>query len=185
MQYRFFLKDNDQKAYRLLVWFFIFLHIVAASFIGLKGIYNNTKISPYLFLAIYFLIFAGFSIFRKSKNAFEIASILLAFFYAFFWFYYIGMLAMLIFVALFIFIIVVKQKKATILVTQQGIHIVKVFSTLLLSWEKLENVILKDNILTIDCRSNKLIQIEITTESETIDEKLFNRFCGEQLQNNL
>ncbi len=43
------------------------------------------------------------------------------------------------------------------------------------SWNKLSNVILKDNILTIDFNNNKLIQAEIENEGN-IDETNFNKF---------
>ena len=52
------------------------------------------------------------------------------------------------------------------------------------NWSVLNNVILKDRILTIDFKNDRLFQNEIAPESFDIDEKLFNRFCAEQLQNN-
>jgi hypothetical protein len=42
------------------------------------------------------------------------------------------------------------------------------------SWDKMANVILKDNILTMDFRNNRLLQAEI--ENENINERDFNVF---------
>ena len=50
-------------------------------------------------------------------------------------------------------------------------------------WKDLSNVILKDNILTLDFMNDHLLQQEISEESQAIDEKEFNDFCKQQLQN--
>jgi hypothetical protein len=47
-------------------------------------------------------------------------------------------------------------------------------------WSELENIILKDGILTIDFKNNKLIQNEIEG-NDRIDEKKINSFCREYL----
>jgi hypothetical protein len=45
-------------------------------------------------------------------------------------------------------------------------------------WSEVNNVMLKDNVLTIDLKNNKLIQAVIDMESAgEIDEKEFNEFC--------
>ena len=49
------------------------------------------------------------------------------------------------------------------------------------SWEMLDNVMLKDNILTIDLKNNKLIQLEIESN---INEIQFNEFAQQQLFKN-
>jgi hypothetical protein len=48
------------------------------------------------------------------------------------------------------------------------------------SWSKFANVILKDNILTLDFDNNKLIQLEIENEKD-INESEFNEFIQRQL----
>jgi len=46
-------------------------------------------------------------------------------------------------------------------------------------WNELSNVILKDNMLTIDFKNNKLLQAEIATNN--FNEQAFNTFATEQL----
>jgi hypothetical protein len=46
-------------------------------------------------------------------------------------------------------------------------------------WNELNNVIMKDGILTIDFKNNKIIQAE--TEANTVNEKEFNEFCKKRL----
>lgn len=50
-----------------------------------------------------------------------------------------------------------------------------------IEWASLNNIILKDSLLTIDFKNNKIIQ-QTTDESKTsINEKDFNEFCRQQL----
>jgi hypothetical protein len=48
-------------------------------------------------------------------------------------------------------------------------------------WNQFSNIVLKDNILTLDFKNNKLLQAEITTIN--INEDAFNTFAKEQLVN--
>jgi hypothetical protein len=49
------------------------------------------------------------------------------------------------------------------------------------SWQELSNLILKDGLLTIDLKNNRIIQQPIAETSSTVDEKEFNEFCKQQL----
>ena len=51
------------------------------------------------------------------------------------------------------------------------------------TWDQLSNVILKDNILTLDFKNNRLLQI--TIDNEDIIESNFNDYSKEQLQKHL
>ncbi|MES2371357.1 MAG: hypothetical protein V4557_02175 [Bacteroidota bacterium] len=48
-------------------------------------------------------------------------------------------------------------------------------------WALLTNVVLKDCILTIDFKNNKLIQKETQEDTTELEEKEFNEFCRKQL----
>ena len=51
-------------------------------------------------------------------------------------------------------------------------------------WSDTNNVMLKDNVLTIDLKNNKLIQAVIEEGSAgEIDEEEFNEFCRRQMAN--
>ena len=50
-----------------------------------------------------------------------------------------------------------------------------------LKWEDLNNVVLKDDLLTIDFKNNKLLQHIIFNEEDEVDEKEFNDFCKSKL----
>jgi hypothetical protein len=51
------------------------------------------------------------------------------------------------------------------------------------AWNDFNNVILKDGLLTIDFKDNKLIQQVIERNAAPVDEKEFNEFCSGVLQN--
>jgi len=54
------------------------------------------------------------------------------------------------------------------------------FPKRIILWNELQNIVLKDGILTIDFRNNKLIQQDLD-EEVTVNEKEFNEFCKQQL----
>jgi len=56
------------------------------------------------------------------------------------------------------------------------------FPKRIIRWDDLNNIILKDGILTIDLSSNKLIQQLIDEKQSTVNEKEFNEFCSGQLK---
>jgi hypothetical protein len=55
------------------------------------------------------------------------------------------------------------------------------FPKKIIDWQDLSNLIIKDGLLTIDFKNNKIIQQQIADISSTIDEKEFNDFCRQQL----
>ncbi len=51
------------------------------------------------------------------------------------------------------------------------------------SWNEFNNVILRDNLFTLDFKNNHILQREILSALSDVDEQEFNEFCSEQLQN--
>lgn len=49
-------------------------------------------------------------------------------------------------------------------------------------WDELNNVVLKDNLLTLDFTNNKILQKEILPYPSDANEKEFNEFCTDMLQ---
>ena len=120
---------------------------------------------------------------RKHKKAFETFSLIMALLYANFWLKHVGVIALLIFIALFLFVTVVQRKKPTVVFSDKDVRVSGVLKTMIYSWPELEHVILKDGLLSINFKSDKLIQCEIAEQTEVINEIEFNRFCAVQLQN--
>lgn len=74
-------------------------------------------------------------------------------------------------------------KKKQVLVTNEQISYPS-FPSNKIKWADLNNLILKDGLLTIDFKNNKLIQQPIDEASGTVDETAFNEFCRLQLDKN-
>lgn len=182
MKYSFTLKDNNQKAYYLFTWFLFFLHVTAAAF-TLNSDDDKVKLSMYILLGFYAVIGIVFFFYRKRTRATGTFSLLLALFYGHFWLKNAGIIAMLIFAAVYITVTLVKGKRTTVLFTAEGIHLTRMFKTAIFPWGAMENVILKDNLLTMDFTTNKLIQVEILENGKMVDETEFNLFCKQQLNN--
>jgi len=82
-------------------------------------------------------------------------------------------------ILLSLYLISVKPVKISF--TKQDIRYIS-FPPKILKWNDLGNVILKDDILTIDCKNNKLLQAEIEDGANRINEGEFNDFCRQQLK---
>lgn len=52
-----------------------------------------------------------------------------------------------------------------------------------IKWSTVTNVVLKDDVLTIDLKNNKLVQVVINRTETVINETAFNEFCKNQIQN--
>lgn len=50
-----------------------------------------------------------------------------------------------------------------------------------LSWSELNNIILKDGLLTIDLKNNSFIQQTVDENKTSVNEQEFNDFCKQQL----
>jgi hypothetical protein len=118
-----------------------------------------------------------FSLFRPFRFSYPLCFVFLALAFATMH-YYIPAACSLIF-ALLVFI----SLRSTIVTVDENQVIWPSFPKKLFSWAELSNVILKDGLLTIDLKDNKLIQQPLEMEA-SIDEKDFNEFCQRQLHQN-
>lgn len=185
MEYHFTLKDNNQKTFRLFVWFLFFLHVAAAAVLAINTADENVRLGIYILLGFYALISIFYYFFRKEVKAFDTFSLIMALLYANFWLKHVGVVALFIFGLVYLFVYVVQGKKTTVAFSTEGIHIARIFKTVIHPWTQTDNVIIKDNLLTIDLSSNKLIQAEVVENIAREDEINFNRFCADQLKNNI
>jgi hypothetical protein len=181
MEYKFTLRDNNQKAYNQFTWFLFFLHIVAAAVFALKTADDKVRMSIYVLLGFYVILSVVYYIYRKHMKALETFSLILALLYAHFWFQHVGVIALIIFAMIYIIVTMVKGRSTTVFFSYEGIQLTRVFKTVIFPWAEVANALLKDNLLTIDFKSNKIIQVEIIEGARIIDESEFNLFCKEHI----
>ncbi len=65
-------------------------------------------------------------------------------------------------------------------VDEAGLRIRKTLSRQSYTWHELSNLLIRDRLLTIDFRNNRLLQLEISGPDP--DEAAFNRYCAEKIQ---
>ena len=69
------------------------------------------------------------------------------------------------------------NQKPVITVSKEKVTIKRLFSNLTYAWPAFSNIVLKDNLLTLDFKNNKLIQVSTDENKTFVDENEFNDFC--------
>lgn len=69
------------------------------------------------------------------------------------------------------------NNKPVIIVTNESIIIHKLFASPAYQWREFSNVVLKDHLLTLDFKNNKLLQVNIDETQAPVDEGAFNEYC--------
>jgi len=67
-------------------------------------------------------------------------------------------------------------KNPLVTVNTKGISITKMLGNPIHEWSEFNNIILKDSLLTLDFKNNKLFQLNI--RENNVDENCFNIFCS-------
>ena len=66
-------------------------------------------------------------------------------------------------------------------ISSEGIQLKKMSGSPVHAWSEFNNIILKDNLLTLDFKNNYLLQLAISPVENQVDEKLFNAFCTNRI----
>ena len=84
--------------------------------------------------------------------------------------------------AIVLFWIYLKKREdgEKILVSEKSIVLPGLSGDRIIEWTQLANVIKKHDLLTLDFKSNKLLQVQVIN-ADHIDEDEFNQFCQQQL----
>jgi len=73
------------------------------------------------------------------------------------------------------------KRKPAIIINSTGVTIKGAFTTAL-PWAELSNVIIKDGLVTIDAKNNKIWQKEAAEDLSADDEQVINGYCNSHLQ---
>ncbi len=69
-------------------------------------------------------------------------------------------------------------KQPFVSVNTNGVHFHNTIGSTAYRWKVFNNIILKDNLLTLDFKNNKLMQLTVMETGNTTDEGSFNNFCS-------
>jgi len=180
-KYSFILKNEKTKNYRLISQLLVLFNLLGFVFLLMN---SETRIAMNVTLLFAILITALYTFFtviewisKKPLPDFWHRSIFgvcaLVWYKEGFWWLTLMLL-------LFILLDFIAHKKLVVDVTDKRI-VVPYIMEKTLDWKEVNNVILKDGLLTIDFKNNKLFQQLILNSDEDINEKEFNDFCKQQL----
>lgn len=69
-------------------------------------------------------------------------------------------------------------REPVVTISTAGVHITKAFGAVQHSFKEFNNIILKDNLLTLDFVNNHLLQLTVNQATPAVDEVAFNTFCA-------
>jgi hypothetical protein len=169
------LPNEKAATYKVVTFIVAFMNLLFLGFVR----YKETTPTAQFFLG-FGLIWLLSSIVRYSffKSSRKIIFIIIPLFvcsiiWLFMGFYLLGIVSFL-----FSFFGFQANKPLKVTVSKAGI-LYPTFPAKLYEWNLVEQVLLKDNILTIELKNNKLIQITISDkENETLDAEAFNGYCA-------
>jgi hypothetical protein len=173
------LKNAKLKSYNLIRWLLLFLNIIALYIVSFSkpGSYGDRfGITGILQLAILFLFVKRtekFGVVERRWTLLGINAVIIFFWLR--WNLYLPAIATILFEVIYLYAI----RKFEVHV-ERGSILYPSFPRRRILWNELQNIILKDGILTIDFRNNKLIQQDLD-EDNAVNEKEFNEFCQQQL----
>lgn len=174
-QYDIILKNDKIKSYNNIAWIFLLLNFTVFIFLLFYDNYRYPAMAFIIALIIYLLM--RWYLFKTNKVNYIIDEFVF-FIPAAGWFgmhnYFLAIACLLMG-----FLYKLSLQKLKFVFSRDKIMKIN-FPKKEFAWNELNNVILKDHILTLDFKTNKLIQAEIE-KSQVINESEFNSFAQTQL----
>jgi len=175
-KYVLVLKNEKAKTYTTISWLILALNFIAFLYIGISGSAKNIYY-PFIAAGLLILIFTLHLINkRNNKSANNIFSLLFTaiiiawIIMPFYWAAAINF---------FLFIIQDITTRSLVVLFFEDRIMYPSFPKRTILWQQLNNIILKDGVLTIDCKNNRVFQNEIVSD---VNEAGFNEFCNQQLK---
>ncbi len=180
MQFSLTLKNEKTRQYRTIRDLIVVLNFIAFIALLVMAATNQQKITLVIGLLVCstYLFFLLLELFNKKSyrqwlpNLFPLLA-LVWFRYAFWWG---GIVILLLFL-----LDKLAARKLTLLFSNDSIRFPSVPARKI-NWAELNNVILKDGLLTLDFKNNKLLQVALLTDEKNPNEEIFNDFCRTQLR---
>ena len=175
--YKIILRSDKVNKYNTIGWLFILFNIAATTSIALTK--KETGTAAFIYVMLPALV-ALFLYYRQNKvgtgeRKIDFTFILLALSWIFLQLFWVAAI-----VILFGILHGIAIRRLVVLADTNKI-IYPSFPARSIEWNELSNVILKDDLLTIDFKNNKIIQQLIDKTEDPVNEKEFNDFCTKQL----
>jgi membrane-bound ClpP family serine protease len=165
------LKNEKERSYRLIILLLAALHAIFFIYLLFnEGLWKKGVVG-----LIIIALYAGYRL-LISKTSYQEYSFGSGFFLPFAFVFTIPVLS-IVDAVLFLLSSAALQKKVFYFRASEVEK--RIFPSRKYQWEAFSNIILKDNILTMDYKNNKLLQAEI--ETINVNEEAFNTFAKAQL----
>ena len=150
-------------------WIFSVIYLIACIFLLIAGIFRkkilkdlSAHLSVFLFESA--LILCGAVYFwSKGTSLVAVSHGILAGVVMLFWIY-----------------LKKRQGGETIIVSEHNVILPGLLGERIVEWDELTNLVKKYDLLTLDFKTNKLLQVQVM-DADHINEDEFNQFCSEQL----
>ncbi|NOT51051.1 MAG: hypothetical protein HOP10_07215 [Chitinophagaceae bacterium] len=171
------LRNDKTRLYNRISWFIIIINCALLLYLAISSSEKDIRSGSIATLITLAIVLGFYLYFRKTKYRFG--------FHPFFLFLMLGWIkneyywlagAALVFDLLHL----TATTKQVISITKEGIIYPSIFKKKT-EWEKLNNLLLKDGLVTIDFKNNKIIQQTIDESKTSVNEREFNEFCRQQL----
>lgn len=181
MQYDLELENTNIKTYRIITGLMILLNIVALSIqlftikIGLfaKSVFVLCILACSIFLILKAAAWINKKMVPDTWRRFLLMLSAIAWMASEWWWVAIVLLG-------FDFLDYSATRHLVVSVSPEKIIYPSLFQKNI-DWAELSNLVLKDGLLTIDFKNNRLIQQAVISTGNPVDEAAFNRFCREYL----
>lgn len=179
-QFQITLKNEKKKQYERIAFFIIIANIAAFAFLSFASITRTGRISFLVgAIAVFICLLIDYFLIRIKNNEDTPYRVFALFLISMVWinssYWWIGII---LFVPGLFYLV---SKRPLLVITGKEKIIYPSFPQKNISWVTLNNVILKDGLLTIDLKNNRLIQQAIDESKTSVNEKEFNDFCRDQL----
>jgi hypothetical protein len=176
-KYEIVLQNKKASIYSTISWLIIALNLLIFLYLGVTKLAEKF-VNPLLGASLLVLIFLFlFIVRRKEENKnrhFILSFIIIVLTWITMGFYLTAAINLILF-----FFQDITRRNLEISVAVDKITYPS-FPKRTIHWNELSNLILKDGLLTIDFKNNKIIQQLIEMTEHPVDEKEFNDFCHEQ-----
>lgn len=170
------LKNSKQKSYHVIGWLLAFMNVLAQFILTWAETYRQDRIFvACIFLVMLLFIFVKREGFRVRKDSIALVYVLICALWIKWEVYWFAGLT-----ALFYILYLYSTRKFEIIIARDAITYPSVPKRKI-RWNELQHIILKDGILTIDLKNNKILQNEIEEHTD-LNEQEFNELCREQLK---
>jgi hypothetical protein len=175
---------NEKKSfYKLSIFFIAVINIIGFLYFIVNNAFGSLS---YVFAFLGFISIlpplCAYFIFKKNQDT-HLAQIVIGILFASICWILEGLILVGVLNMVFAFMGLKTIRKLEIVFNKIGVEYPS-FPKKTFHWAEVEQVILKDGMLTIDLKNNKLIQFVISNKENNLDEAQFNQRC-KQLQHQI